>query len=143
MAVSRLPAIQSGRFDHESIERGETQVLSMVSVGSPNHDPYSPNLRKQQNHCKTGFFFRENIAGGAELDFLNFTWPVIQAFKNDFSETIINYGSYGEGTLPLFHILNAYVNPFSFNEIYFQASIAVISLLNTIFFSKIIEKNMN
>ncbi len=87
-----------------------------------------------------GFFFRENIAGGAELDFLNFTWPVIQAFKNDFSETIINYGSYGEGTLPLFHILNAYVNPFSFNEIYFQASIAVISLLNTIFFSKIIEK---
>ena len=87
-----------------------------------------------------GFLLRENIAGGAEADFLNFTWPVIQALKFDFYGTIKNYGSFGEGTLPLFHILNAYLNPFSSNIFYFQASIASISLLNTIFFSQIIRK---
>lgn len=86
-----------------------------------------------------GFLFRENIAGGAEDDFLNFTWPVITSFKQDFLFTIKNYGSFGEGSFPLFHIINAYLNPFSFNQIYFQASIAVISVLNVIVFSQIIE----
>tara|TARA_A100001015_G_scaffold297870_1_gene379886 strand:+ start:6138 stop:7400 length:1263 start_codon:yes stop_codon:yes gene_type:complete len=87
-----------------------------------------------------GFLLRENIAGGAEDDFLNFTWPVIISFKQDFLYTIENYGSFGEGSFPLFHIINAYLNPFSFNQIYFQASIAVISTLNVIVFSQIIEE---
>ena len=34
-----------------------------------------------------GFFLRENIAGGAEKDFLMFTWPGIQAFKENFSNS--------------------------------------------------------
>ena len=87
-----------------------------------------------------GFLLRENIAGGAEDDFLNFTQPVIISFKQDFLYTIENYGSFGEGSFPLFHIINAYLNPFSFNQIYFQASIAVISTFNVIVFSEIIEE---
>ena len=88
-----------------------------------------------------GFFLRENIAGGAEKDFLMFTWPGIQAFKENFSNTIINWSVIGEGSTPLFHILNAYFNPFTFNQIAFQTSITLISLLNVIFFSQIlIEK---
>lgn len=90
-----------------------------------------------------GFFFRENIAGGAEADFLNFTWSLISAFKNDFFHTIKNYGSFGEGNLPLFHILNAYLNPLTFNEFYFQGSITIISVINVIIFAQIIEKKSN
>ena len=90
-----------------------------------------------------GFFLRENIAGGAEQDFLRYTWPVILAFKENFLFTILNYGSYGEGSLPLFHIINAYLNPFSENKILFQASVTLISILNVIFFSEIIEKKYN
>lgn len=87
-----------------------------------------------------GFFLRENIAGGAEADFLNFTWPVILSFKQDFYFTIKNYGSFGEGSLPLFHIINAYFNPFSFDQFFFQFSVSLISILNVIIFSQIIEK---
>ena len=87
-----------------------------------------------------GFFLRENIAGGAEADFLNFTWPVILSFKQDFYFTIKNYGSFGEGSLPLFHIINAYFNPFSFDQFFFQFSVSIISILNVIIFSQIIEK---
>ena len=87
----------------------------------------------------TGFFLRENIAGGSENDFTSFTWPVILAFKNNFFDTLSNYGIYGEGNIPLFHIMNAYLNPFTKNQITFQASIALISLLNVLFFSQILK----
>lgn len=88
-----------------------------------------------------GFFLRENVAGGAEKDFLFFTWPGIQAFKESFVNTVINWSVVGEGSTPLFHILNAYFNPFTFSQISFQASITLISLLNVVFFSQIlIEK---
>ncbi len=87
-----------------------------------------------------GFFLRENIAGGAETDFLNFTWPLIISFKENFNFTLKNYGSFGEGSLPLFHIINAYLNPLSFNQFFFQGSITLISILNVIIFSQIIEK---
>ena len=87
-----------------------------------------------------GFFLRENIAGGAESDFIKFTWPVIQSLKNDFSYTILNYGSFGEGSFPLFHIFNAYLNPFNFDEKYFQASITMISVFNVLIFSHILQK---
>ena len=45
--------------------------------------------------------------------------------------------------MPLFHIINAYLNPFTFNQIIFQGSITLISLLNVLFFSQIIEKKFN
>ena len=86
-----------------------------------------------------GFFLRENVAGGAEKDFLNYTWPLIEAFKDQFYITLKDFRSFGEGSLPLFHILNAFLNPFTFSQISFQGSITFISLLNVIFFSQIIR----
>ena len=86
-----------------------------------------------------GFFFRENIGGGAESDFNNFTWPVILSFKENFFETLKNYGVFGEGSPPLFHILNAYLNPFIFSKLAFQGSITIFSLFNVLIFSKILE----
>ena len=86
-----------------------------------------------------GFFLRENVAGGAEKDFLNYTWPLIEAFKDQFYITLKDFRSFGEGSLPLFHILNAFLNPFTFSKISFQGSITFISLLNVIFFSQIIR----
>ena len=55
-------------------------------------------------------------------------------------DTIYNYGKIGEGSLPLFHILNAYLNPFTYNEKSFQLSICAISFLNVIFFSQILKQ---
>ena len=87
-----------------------------------------------------GFYLRENIAGGAESDFNNFTWKGIQAFKTNFLHTIVNYGAIGEGSLPMFHIINAYLNPFAFNPYIFQLSISIVSLFNVLFFSKILRQ---
>ena len=87
-----------------------------------------------------GFFLRENLAGGAENDFISFTWPAIEAFKRNFFLTLKNYGTFGEGSTPLFHILNAYLNPFTFSQISFQASITCLSLLNVLFFSQILKE---
>ena len=83
-----------------------------------------------------GFYSRENIAGGAEADFNNLTWKGILAFKNNFTETLFNYGAIGEGSLPLFHIINAYLNPLSYSQVSFQFSICLLSLLNVVFFLK-------
>lgn len=87
-----------------------------------------------------GFFVRENLAGGAEKDFINFTWPTILAFKNNFFYTLNNYGVLGEGSPPLFHILNAYLNPFTYSQITFQASITFLSFINVILFGQIIKE---
>ncbi len=87
-----------------------------------------------------GFFLRENIAGGAEKDFITFTWPLIVSFKENFLITLKNYYSFGEGSTPLFHILNAYLNPFTFSQFAFQGSITLLSLLNVIFFSGVIAE---
>ena len=87
-----------------------------------------------------GFYLRENIAGGAEADFNNFTWKGILSFKNNFLDVLYNYGKIGEGSLPLFHILNAYFNPFTYNKESFQLSISFLSLLNVIFFSQILRQ---
>ena len=89
-----------------------------------------------------GFFLRENIAGGAENDFLDFTWPAILAFKDSFYSTLLNYGKFGEGSLPLFHIINAYLNPFTQNQYLFQTSITLLSLLNLVFFLKNNQKKI-
>ena len=86
-----------------------------------------------------GFFLRENIAGGAEADFLNHTWPAIKSFQLDFIYTIKNYGKFGEGSWPMFHILNAFINPFTDTQIKFQFSITCISLLNFFIFENIIR----
>ena len=87
-----------------------------------------------------GFFFRENAVGGGEADFISHTWPAIQSFKQDFFYTIKNYGIFHEGAYPLFHILNAYLNPFSNNVIAFQFSITIVSFFLFVFFSLILKK---
>ena len=87
-----------------------------------------------------GFYLRENIAGGAEADFNNLTWKGILSFKNNFLDTLYNYGKIGEGSLPLFHILNAYFNPFTHNKESFQLSISFLSLVNVIIFSQILRQ---
>ena len=66
-----------------------------------------------------GFLSRENIAGAAETDFKIYL-ACCFIFKRDFVYSIINYGKFGEGSTPLFHILNAYLNPFTFNQIAFK-----------------------
>ena len=70
-----------------------------------------------------GFVLRENSAGGGKSDFYTHTWPAIQSFQNDFLFTIKNYSTFAEGAYPLFHIINAYLNPFSNNIFNFQFSI--------------------
>ena len=87
-----------------------------------------------------GFFFRENSAGGGEADFYSHTWPVIQSFKKDFLYTIEHYGTFNEGSYPLFHIINAYINPFSYSITSFQFSITIISFIIFIIFSFIFKK---
>ena len=91
----------------------------------------------------SGFYLRENIAGGAESDFLNLTYPAIIAFKNNFYDTLLNYGKFGEGSLPLFHILNAYLNPFIENQYLFQLSITLLSLINVYLFFEIVKKKFS
>jgi len=87
-----------------------------------------------------GFILRENSAGGAEHDFYEHTWPAIQSFKSNFIYTIENYGKFNEGSYPLFHIINAYLNPFSNNIDSFHLSIAIISFSIFAIFALIIKK---
>ena len=87
-----------------------------------------------------GFSLRENSAGGAEGDFINHTWPAIQAIKEDFFFGIKNYGIFFEASWPMFHILNAFFNPFTESQLSFQFSITLISTLNFFIFESIIRK---
>ena len=66
-----------------------------------------------------GFIYKDFVPGGAAGGFENITWPLLQSFKNNFYFSITNYGSFGEGSYPLFYIINAYLNPFSSNKTYF------------------------
>jgi len=86
-----------------------------------------------------GYFLRENAAGGG-LEFYNLSWPIIQSFKSDFLFTINNYGSFGDGTIPFSHIINAYLNPFSDIDAHFQLSITVISFVIFFIFALILNK---
>ena len=86
-----------------------------------------------------GYFFRENSAGGG-LEFYKLSWPIIQSFREDFFFTIENYSSFGDGTIPFSHIINAYLNPFSNNDSNFQLSITVISFIIFLILSLVMKK---
>jgi len=86
-----------------------------------------------------GYFLRENSAGGG-LEFYQLSWPIIQSLKSDFLFTINNYGSFGDGTIPFSHIINAYLNPFSDVDTHFQLSITVISFVIFFIFALILKK---
>jgi len=86
-----------------------------------------------------GYFFRENSVGGG-LEFYKLSWPIIQSFKNDFLFTIKNYATFGDGTIPFSHIINAYLNPFNTVETNFQLSITIISFFIFLVFAIILKK---
>jgi len=87
-----------------------------------------------------GYFLRENASGGG-LEFYNLSWPIINSFKKDFFFTISNYGSFGDGSFPLAHIINAYLNPFSNNDVNLQLSITFISLIVFLLFAISIKQH--
>ena len=88
-----------------------------------------------------GYFLRENAVGGG-LEFYKLSWPIIQSFKQDLLFTIENYGSFGDGTMPFSHIINAYINPFSNDIENFQLSTTVISFIIFFHFCSDFEKNL-
>ena len=87
-----------------------------------------------------GFALRENSSGGAESDFIDATWPAIKGIEQEFFFAIKNYGKFGEGSWPMFHILNVLFNPFTYSQYSFQLSITFISLINFFLFENLIRK---
>ena len=93
----------------------------------------------------TGFFLRENAAGGGE-EFYQLSWPIIQSFKENFLTTLKNYGNFGDFTIPFLHILNASINPFTNNIYEFQLFNTIVSFFSCVKHKKeerkkIIKKN--
>ena len=86
-----------------------------------------------------GYFLRENAAGGGP-EFYELSWPIIQSFKEDFLFSIKNYASFGDGTIPFSHIINAYLNPFSGVTENFQLSTTIISFVIFSIFALILKK---
>ena len=86
-----------------------------------------------------GYFLRENAVGGGP-EFYELSWPIIQSFKEDFLFTIKNYASFGDGTIPFSHIINAYLNPFSAVIENFQLSTTIISFVIFSIFALILKK---
>ena len=89
----------------------------------------------------TGFYFKDFVPGGAAGDFEAITWPLLQSFKKDFYYSITNYGSFKEGSYPLFYIINSYLNPFSSNKIHFVLSVTSLSFFLFIVFAILLKKN--
>ena len=88
-----------------------------------------------------GFIFKEYAPGGAAGDFNFITWPLLEAFKNDFILTIKNYGKFNDGSYPFFYLFNAYINPFSSSKSQYLLSNTFISFITFIFFAILIKKN--
>ena len=86
-----------------------------------------------------GYFLRENAVGGG-AEFYDLTWPITQSFKKDFLFTIKNYASFGDGTIPFSHIINAYLNPSSDIIENFQLSTTIISFVIFSIFALILKK---
>ena len=86
-----------------------------------------------------GYILRENAVGGG-VEFYELDWPITQSFKRDFLFTIQSYGSFGDGTIPFSHIINAYLNPFSNNVETFQLSVVAISFIIFLVFAFILKK---
>ena len=86
-----------------------------------------------------GYILRENAVGGG-VEFYELDWPITQSFKRDFLFTIQSYGSFGDGTIPFSHIINAYLNPFSNNVETFQLSVVAISFVIFLVFAFILKK---
>ena len=88
----------------------------------------------------TGFFLRENAAGGGE-EFYQLSWPIIQSFKESFLTTLKDYGNFGDFTIPFLHILNAFINPFTNNIYEFQLFNTIASFFIFLVFFLVLKKN--
>lgn len=88
-----------------------------------------------------GYDQRDYAPGGAMVDFNDRIWPTLESFKTDLLFSINNYGSFQEGSYPLFYIINAYLNPFISNQEEFLLSVTIISFIVFIFFALLINKN--
>jgi len=88
-----------------------------------------------------GFIFKEYSPGGAAGDFNFITWPLLEAFKNDFTSAIKNYGKFNDASYPFFYVFNAYINPFTSNKSQYLLSNTFISFFTFIFFALLIKKN--
>ena len=87
-----------------------------------------------------GYFLRENSVGGG-VEFYVMEWPFTQSINKDFWFTIRYYASFGDGSLPFSYIINAYLNPFSNNEVNLQLSITIISFVIFFLFAFVLKKN--
>jgi|LakMenEpi03Aug12_release.lakeMendotaPanAssembly.Ray.scaffolds.fasta_scaffold169976_1 hypothetical protein len=81
-----------------------------------------------------GFLFRENSAGGGNLDFNN-TWPNLKIFlQNDLISSIKNtktleLGTFISSRIPTSYILNKFFNPFTYSVNAFLFSVFLLSFL--------------
>lgn len=87
-----------------------------------------------------GFIFKDYTPTGAKGDFEAFTWSVIQSFKNDLSDSIINFGKFPDANYPLFYIFNAYLNPFAYSVNSYHISTFFFAIITFIMFGIILVK---
>ena len=90
-----------------------------------------------------GFIFKDLTPTGAKGDFYTFTWVIIQEFKKDFFNSIINFGQYGDASYPFFYIFNSYLNPFSKTIFTYHLSSTITGLITFFLFSIAIKREKN
>ena len=88
----------------------------------------------------SGFAIREISNGAAHTDLSLHIWIIIQDFKINFDNTLINYFNYDEGTFPFFHIIQSKFNPFTNSIIEYTLSNTVFNLLIILIFIFFIKK---
>lgn len=90
-----------------------------------------------------GFMFKDLTPTGAKGDFYAFTWVIIQDFKKDFFNSIINFGQYGDASYPFFYIFNSYLNPFSKTIFSYHLSTTITGLVTFLLFAMVVKREKN
>jgi len=86
------------------------------------------------------FYFKDYSIAGAQVDFRSFYFNNIQFFKEDFYNSIVNYGLLGDANYPLDYIFHAFLNPFSFDKDLYLLSTLFIGFFVFIIFAISLEK---
>jgi len=87
------------------------------------------------------FFLKKYSIAGAQIDFNSFYFRNIQNFKNDFLNSIYNYGSLGDANYPFDYIFHGFLNPFSQDENFYLLSTLFIGFLTFVIFALALKKN--
>ena len=81
------------------------------------------------------FFYGYNVQeihGASDIDANGHTWPAINSFnKENFYETLLTYGKFGENSYPLHHIIYGKLLNFNSGNIIFTLTTTLISFLYT------------